>query len=169
MNSRKALAFSSLLGTFLAIALFGILIAGCGSSEVGATTPTSKPTAAAMQKCGTIGVMRTRAVENIPGSVKANVAGNCFWQAFQQCQTASLVVNFGGVDTVTTHTFTLQKKDANCTISDAVKNRIIPRPAKNVGIYTCSGLVSAPDELRFNGCGTLGNIVVPTSQVGNSQ
>ena len=91
------------------------------------------------------------------------MAGSCFWQAFQQCRPASLTVNFGGVDTVTTHTFTLQKNNTSCTISDAVKNRIIPRPAKDTGTYTCSGLVNAANELRFNGCGTLGNIVVPTS------
>ena len=169
MNSHQPLAFSSLLGTLLAIALFGILITGCGTSTVGATQPTPVQTTATVQKCGTIGVMRTRANANTPGNIKANAAGNCFWQAFQQCQAASLTVNFGGVDTITTHTFTLQKKNTSCTITDVVKNRVIPRPARNTGTYTCSGLVNASNELRFNDCGTLGNIVVPTSQVGNSQ
>lgn len=169
MNSRKPLAFSSLLGTLLAIAVFGILITGCGTSTVGAAPSTPAPTVATVQKCGTIGVMRTRAIANTPGNVNANVAGSCFWQAFQQCKAASLTVNFGSVDTVTTHTFTLQKKNTSCTISDAVKNRVIPRPAKNTGMYTCSGLVNASNELRFNGCGTLGNIVVPTSQVAYPQ
>ncbi|HEY5005803.1 MAG TPA: hypothetical protein VII61_21765 [Ktedonobacteraceae bacterium] len=167
MKSRKTLAFSSLLGTLLAIAIFGILMTGCGTSTVGATSST--PTVAPIQKCGNIGVMRTMVTTNTPGNIQANVAGNCFWQAFQQCHAASLTVNFGGVDTVTTHTFTLQKNNTNCTISDAVKNRIIPHPAKDTGTYTCSGLVNAANELRFNDCGTLGNIVVPTSQVGNSQ
>ncbi len=167
MNSRRPLVFSSLLGTFLSIALFGILITGCGTTTVGASQPTS--TVETVQKCGTIGVMRTRATTNTPGNVQANAAGSCFWQAFQQCKRASLTVNFGGVDTVTTHTFTLQKKNTSCTISDAVKNRVIPRPARNTGTYTCSGLVNASNELRFNGCGTLGNIVVPTSQVANPQ
>ena len=167
MKSRKTLAFSSLLGTLLAIAIFGILIAGCGTSTVGASQPT--PTVATVQKCGSIGVMRTRVTTNTPGNAQASVAGSCFWQAFQQCHPASLTVNFGGVDTVTTHTFTLQKSNTSCTISDAVKNRVIPRPAKDTGTYTCSGLVNATNELRFNGCGTLGNIVVPTNQVGNPQ
>src|SRR5450432_4082078 len=150
MNSRKALAFPSLLGTFLSLALFAILLAGCGSSTVGSTPTTTNPTTASVQKCGSIGVMRTQPVPIIPAStiktsaptVAPSVAGNCFWQAFQQCQAASLVVNFGSVDTVTTHTFTLQKQNTNCKISDAVQNRIIPRPAKNVGNYTCTGLVS---------------------------
>ena len=159
MKSRKALAFPSLLGTLLAIALFSILVVGCGSSALGAAPSPPKPTSVTVQNCGAIGVMRTRPV----GAVKANVAGNCFWQAFQQCRAASLTVNFSGIDTVTTHTFTLQKKNTNCTISDAMQNRIVPRPAKNIGTYTCSGLVNEPNELRFNGCGTLGNIVVPTS------
>jgi hypothetical protein len=167
MNSRKALAFPSLLGALLSIALFGILIAGCGSSAVGAIPSTPKTTPAPLQKCGAIGVMRTRLSGNTPGNVNANAAGSCFWQAFQQCRAASLIVNFGGIDTITTHTFTLQKTNTNCTISDAVQNRIVPRPAKNTGTYTCSGLVNTPTELRFNGCGKLGNIVVPTSQTGN--
>ncbi len=166
MNSHKALAFPSLLGILLSIALFGILIAGCGSSAVGATPSTPSPTTTPLQKCGAIGVMRTIA-NTTPGKVNANTAGSCFWQAFQKCRPASLVVSFGGVDTVTTHTFTLQKKNTNCTISDAVQSRIVPRPARNTGTYTCTGLVNASTELRFNGCGKLGNIVVPTSQIGN--
>jgi hypothetical protein len=169
MNTRKALAFPSLLGTLLSIALFGILMAGCGSSSVGATSPTPTSTPASLQKCGAISVLRTTSNGNTPSTVNANVAGNCFWQAFQQCRAASLTVNFGGVDTMTTHTFTLQKQSTNCTISDAVQNRIIPHPARNTGTYTCSGLVNATGELRFNGCGKLGNIVVPTSQVANPQ
>jgi len=178
MNSRKALAFPSLLGTLLSLALFGILLVGCGSSTVGSTPPTTNPTSVAVQKCGAIGVMRNQPVLIAPASaiktsasstVKPSVAGNCFMQAFQQCQAASLVVNFGSVDTVTTHTFTLQKQNAGCTISDAVQSRVIPRPAKNIGTYTCTGLVSAANELHFNGCGKLGNIVVPTSSVANPQ
>ncbi|MBA2392437.1 MAG: hypothetical protein H0V70_06790 [Ktedonobacteraceae bacterium] len=167
MKSRTTLAFSSLLGTLLAIAIFGILITGCGTSAVGATPAT--PTVAPVQKCGSIGVMRAQSTTGTSGSAQSNVAGSCFWQAFQQCRSASLTVNFGSVDTVTTHTFTLKKNSANCTISDAVKNRIIPRPAKDTGTYTCSGLVNSTNELRFNGCGSLGNIVVPTNPVGNPQ
>ena len=167
MKSRNTLAFSSLLGTLLAIAIFGILITGCGTSTAGAAPAT--PTVASVQKCGSIGVMRTRATTDTPGNAQASVAGSCFWQAFQQCRAASLTVNFGSIDTVTTHTFTLKKSSVNCTISDAVKNQIIPRPAKNTGTYTCNGLVNGTNELRFNGCGTLGNIVVPTSPTGNPQ
>jgi hypothetical protein len=167
MKSRKTLAFSSLLGKLLASAIFGILMTGCGTSAVGATAPT--PTVAPVQKCGSIGVMRSSVTTNTPGNTPANVAGNCFWQAFQQCHAASLTVNFGGVDTVTTHTFALQKKNTSCTISDAVKNRVIPHPAKATGTYTCSSLVNSASELRFNGCGRLGNIVVPISTIGNPQ
>jgi hypothetical protein len=172
MHSRKTLAFPSLLGTLLSLALFGILLVGCGSSTGGTLPPTITPTSVAVQKCGAIGVMRSQPVIASvakTGEVKPSVAGNCFMQAFQQCQAASLVVNFGSVDTVTTHTFTLQKQNAGCTISDAVQSRIIPRPAKNIGTYTCTGLVSATNELHFNGCGKLGNIVVPTSSVANPQ
>jgi hypothetical protein len=167
MKSRKTLAFSSLLGTLLAIAIFGILITGCGTSTVGATSP--GPTVVPVQKCGSIGVMRSTRTTTATGIVPADLVGSCFWQAFQQCRAASLIVNFGSVDTITTHTFTLQKHNTNCTISDAVQNRVIPRPAKDTGTYTCSGLVNGANELRFNGCGTLGNIVVPTSSVGNPQ
>jgi hypothetical protein len=168
MNSRKPLAFSWLLGILLSIAVSGILITGCGTSTVGEAQPA--PTVATVQKkCGAISVTLTRAIANTPANINANVAGNCFWQAFQQCHAASLTVNFGGVDTVTTHNFTLQKNNTSCTISDAVKSRVLPRPAKDTGTYICTGLVNVSNELRFNGCGTLGNIVVPTSQVANPQ
>jgi hypothetical protein len=169
MNSREAPVFPALVGALLSIALFAILVAGCGSSPIGVASSVPKPTPVPVQKCGVIGVMRTTSDANTPGNVNANVASNCFWQAFQQCHAASLIVNFGSVDTITTHTFTLQKKNTSCTISDAVQNRILPLPARNTGTYTCSGLVNTPGELRFNGCGKSGTIVVPTSQIGNPQ
>jgi hypothetical protein len=161
MSPHKSLSFLTILGTFVLLLLFAIAASGCGASA-GAVAPSPTPAAPAAQKCGTIGVRPGgNGTTNPPGGTKADVAGNCFWQAFQQCRAASLVVNFGGIDTITTHTFTLQKKNAACAISDAVQHRVIPQPARDGGIFTCSGLVNAANELHFSGCGTNGDIVVP--------
>ncbi len=166
MNSHKTLPFATILGTFILILLFALAATGCGTGggATGSATPTSSssttPTTTAAQKCGTIGV-RPGGSDTVSGGTKADVAGNCFWQAFQQCHAASLTVNFSGVDTITTHTFTVQKKDTSCAISDAVQHRIVPQPAKNAGTFTCSGLVNTANELHFTGCGTSGDIIVP--------
>ena len=61
MKSHKTLAFSSLLGTLLAIAIFGILIDRLRHKCSGGNTIYTSPTAAPLQKCGSIGVMRTMA------------------------------------------------------------------------------------------------------------
>ncbi len=157
MRSHKSLPFSIMLGTLLLL----FVCAACGTSA-GATSPTPTSASTTVQKCGTIGVKPGGSgTINLTGSSSASVAGNCFWQAYQQCRAASLTVNFGGIDTIATHTFNVQKKNTGCTISDAVQHRVIPQPAKNGGTFTCSGLVNASNELRFSGCGTNGDIVVP--------
>jgi hypothetical protein len=162
MNSHKTLPLATMLGTLVLVLLLALAATGCGTSA-GATapTPSSPSTTATAQKCGTISVAPRGVAINLPGATKADVAGNCFWQNFQECRVASLIVSFGGVDTITTHTFTVQKKNTGCAISDVVQHRVVPRPAQNVGTFTCSGLVNIASELHFRGCGTSGDIVVP--------
>jgi len=158
--AHTSLPFALLLKIVLLVAVVAFIATACGSS-VGAAPQT--PTPAPLQKCGSINVMPSRiaSAQNAAVNAGTGVAGNCFWQAFQQCKSASLTVSFGSVDTVTIHTFNVQKKDAGCTISDAVQHRVIPRPAGTIATYTCSGLAKVANELHFNSCGISGNVTVP--------
>ncbi len=154
MSSHKSLPLSILLSTLLLL----FVSVSCGTSA-GAAAPSSRPPATTVQKCGTIGV-RPGGNGTVNPAGDANSVGNCFWRAYQRCRAASLVVSFGGIDTITTHTFSVQQRYPNCTIADAVQFRVVPQPARNNGTFTCRGLVKTPGELRFSGCGMNGDIVV---------
>ncbi len=148
---------SLLLAIVMGLLLFATL--ACGTSA-GAAAPIVKPPANTIQKCGVIGVRPDgKAIFNPAG--EARDAGNCFWRAYQRCHAASLVVSFGGIDTITTHTFGVRQGSASCAIVDAVRHRVIPQPARNGGTFLCSALTRTATELRFSGCGMDGDIVVP--------
>src|SRR5690242_20447138 len=76
-----------------------------GTNTVVATTP-GLPRAGTgkLQSCGTINI------REMPQGNTSNtqVAGNCFWRAYQKCQSALLVANFTGIDTITKRTFTVE-------------------------------------------------------------
>jgi hypothetical protein len=144
------------LAIVLSLLLFATL--ACGTSA-GAASPTAKPPSTNVQKCGMIGVRPGgKATVNPAGAARS--AGNCFWRAYQQCRAASLVVSFGGVDTITTHTFGVRRSNTACAIADAVQYRVIPQPARNGGTFLCRSLARTANELRFSGCGMNGDIVV---------
>ena len=143
------------LGLFVLVISVGLSACGSNSTGSGGSTPTA---AAQAQKCGTI---QTQPNGNLPNTSSAQQATNCFWQSFQQCHMASLIYTATGVDTVTTHTFTIQNNGGHCSIVDMVKHQVIPSPpiAKT---YTCSGVTQKADGLHFAACGSDGDIVVPT-------
>ena len=143
------------LGLFVLVIGVGLSACGSNSTGSGGSTPTAAPQA---QKCGTI---QTQPNGNLPNTSSAQQATNCFWQSFQQCHVASLIYTATGVDTVTTHTFTIQNNGGHCSVVDMVKHQVIPSPpiAKT---YTCSGVTQKADGLHFAACGSDGNIVVPT-------
>ena len=143
------------LGLFVLVIGVGLSACGSNSTGSGGSPPTAAPQA---QKCGTI---QTQPNGNLPNTSSAQQATNCFWQSFQQCHVASLIYTATGVDTVTTHTFTIQNNGGHCSVVDMVKHQVIPSPpiAKT---YTCSGVTQKADGLHFAACGSDGNIVVPT-------
>ncbi len=86
------------LGLICLIALF----AGCGTYTPGQggqahSTPTSIPASPQQaQNCGTVNtVLNGQPVDRN----QARLAGNCFWQAFQRCQAATLLLKEHSLDT----------------------------------------------------------------------
>ncbi len=154
---------SSLLGLVLFIPLIVFALVGCGAnhgSTVGSSAPSSSVPSPVALKCGTV-AFSPRGTTTDAGL--AGKAGDCFWQAYQQCSPVSFVLSVSGIDTVTTHTFTLEKKNNQCVVTEAVQHRIIPRPASAPQVYTCTNVNNVAGVLHFVGCGADGTMVVPTT------
>jgi hypothetical protein len=92
---------------------------------------------------------------------KAKSSENCFWQAFQHCQPATLIFVEHSLDTESDHTFTIKSNNGTCSVSDTVKNYIVPNHLTSTKTYTCGNLLSQADGLHFVACGASGNIHIP--------
>jgi predicted small lipoprotein YifL len=79
-------------GILAALMLLCASLAGCGSyfpSQEGQSQATPSPTQSEhAQNCGKVDVTPNGKPSDIN---QARLAGNCFWQAFQNCQAASLL------------------------------------------------------------------------------
>lgn len=146
-----------------------VILAACsfggGSGQGGSTTPTPAPTPSptpiAAQQCGKVNI-GPRGTPTDPPTAQA--ATNCLWQAYQQCQPATMTFNVASLDTGVVHIFTLQKKGSSCTITDEVQRYIAPNPPKTIATYTCAGVTKTTAGLVFSSCGqdgVNGTIVVP--------
>ena len=110
------------------------------------------------QNCGTVNT----ALNGQPvDRNQARLAGNCFWQAFQHCQAATLLLREHSLDTGADHTFTIKSNNGKCSIVDTVKHYIVPNNQITTTTYSCSGLVMQADGLHFIACGNLGSIHLP--------
>jgi hypothetical protein len=138
-------------------------LAGCGSylpGQGGQTQVTPSPTQSEhTQNCGEVETtLNGKALD----ANKAKTASNCFWQAFHNCQVASLLLKEHSLDTGADHVFTIKNSSGKCSIIDTVTHYIVPNNLKTTRSYTCSSLVMQADGLHFIACGSLGNIVIPT-------
>ncbi len=145
----------------LLIALFSV---GCSSlpaaGSVNAPTPPATlqaaPTVAALD-CGTIRMLGP----NPPTGTTARQSEDCFWNAYQQKQSARLVVNVMGVDAVETHTFALDPRGNGVTITDTVERTFVPDRQIPPQTYTCTTLQRSQGGLAFLTCGDEGDFTVP--------
>lgn len=98
---------------------------------------------------------------NAPQDKSAQLAEDCFWQAFQECRAATLTVTMAGVDAGTINGFKLEKDAGGCRIVDSVTRYVIPRPTPVPQSSNCADLVRQDGGLLFKGCGDQGDILVP--------
>ncbi len=161
MNTKNMRFLAQHLSLSLLIVLLGCALAACGfnSSTTGSGSATS-PTHAQPKNCGTI---KQAVGKTVGTSTTVQQTGDCFWQAFQQCQLASMTFAVSGVDTLTTHTFVTKKTATSCVVTDTIKHQIVPRPSKNTTTITCTGVTKEQNALRFTSCGTQGDLVVSLS------
>lgn len=168
----------------LGLTMFLLLLAACGTNAVtstgaggpgttatasvggstatapaGATnTPTNQSSA---QKCGTVHASRLMVVP--ADQNRAQGIEDCFWNAYQQCHSATMGYSVAGLDTATIHNFSLNSQNGKCVITDTLQTIVEPRSPQTAGNYTCGGLTRKIDGLHFLACGKEGNVVVPTA------
>lgn len=120
------------------------------------------PAVAQGRNCGSFTTNGQRTFGAGQHSTAAQIA-DCFWQAYQQCQTASMHVTFMGVDAGTQHVFTLQKQQNGCQVVDTSQFYNVnfggshSKPETNV----CASLTRTQSALHFSQCGQNGDVVVP--------
>jgi hypothetical protein len=137
------------------LALMGL--AACAPSQNGGSP--GKP-----QACGTVQV---RGNGQVVDTTKAQQAENCFWQAYQQCQAATIIVTTMGVDSGINRTFTVIPKDGGCKVSDAEQSYVVPNHTGPLNTYTCASVQQLSNGLLFHSCGVDGDVQVPP-QPGNA-
>lgn len=98
---------------------------------------------------------------NPPRDQSAQVAEDCFFQAFQACSPATLTVTMMGVDAGTINNFAIEKNGAQCRVVDNVVRYVVPRPTPAPVQATCQGLARQNGGLLFKACGEEGDILVP--------
>ena len=145
----------------MTLALLMLLLYACGSNAGGqgrATTPTNTPSLQEL-KCGTVHTLHSQIA---PADLNtARHAEDCFWQAFQQCQPATLTYTKNEVDAGSVNTFTLKSIGGKCTVSDGVQHFIVPRSPGKTTTYPCSDVKLQSDGLYVFSCGEIGTIIVP--------
>ena len=154
-------------GIVATLILLCALLAACGSNLPGQggqlqATPTANsaltPSPTKAQNCGEVDTtLNGKALD----ARSARLADNCFWQAFQNCHAASLLLKVHSLDTGANHIFKMNGAKGTCSIMDTVKHYIVPNNLNTTRSYTCSGLVMQADGLHFIDCGSLGTIIVP--------
>ncbi|MGZ3645982.1 MAG: hypothetical protein ACXVCM_19265 [Ktedonobacteraceae bacterium] len=159
-NSRGNKAF--VIYSAMIMALFTLVLAACGSNVGGqgqATTPTTVPSSQ-VQKCGTVHTLHSQIVSVDENTVKQTE--NCFWQAFQQCQPATLTYANNELDTGTVNTFILKNTGGKCAVSVGVQQFVAPHPPGKSTIYACSSVKLQSDGLYIFSCGDAGTVFIPS-------
>jgi hypothetical protein len=142
------------------IALVAVLVVGGVAYEIAVTTGFSlTPYPRIVGKnCG-------QAFSGYGGttSVDPDQAEQCFWNAYATCQTATIVFELHGVDTGETHAITVQRRDTNCTLTDAVQgfSDNFGGSRSRVTTYRCLSLQQQHGGLLLSGCVGERDLYVP--------
>lgn len=160
VSSLTTIASYSVKKLFIAgvfIALISAALVGCASqsnSNNSGSGHTGSP-----QNCGKL---QTDPRGSLANTTANTTAVNCFWQAYQHCQPASITYTASGMDAGAIRTFTVENSASGCVVKDAMQHYIAPQPASPATVYTCSSVVHNSAGLSFT-CGNDGVITIALS------
>jgi hypothetical protein len=146
-------------GAVMIFLLSGFFLVACGSSTTTGGQSTSTPSAQTVN-CGQVNSSGLGLAPSAKAA--AQKAENCFYQAFQQCQSATLKFTSFGVDAGTIHNFAVKNVNGSCAITDGVQHYIAPNPPSAAITYTCATMQMQTDGLHIQACGDAGSIVIPS-------
>lgn len=144
--------------------LLGFFLAACGSNTTAGSNgqPTPTPTRPVQTvNCGSV----QSHLNGISPSDKpaAQKAVNCFYQAYQKCQPATLMFSTFGIDAGAINHFAVKNANGSCSISDGWQHFIAPNPPAGTITYSCASMNMQADGLHILSCGDVGSIVIPLS------
>ncbi len=159
--SIRNIRFFHLIGGLVLFVILGSILAACNSpfSSVPPTPTPVPPSNAPVQDCGKIALAPNGTVLKLGSGQQIS---QCFLTAYQHCQSATLTFAQSGVDTITTHIFTIKQAAGQCAIVDVSQHTVIPQPPKTLNTYICTGVTQQQNALKFTACGSDGDITVPT-------
>ena len=193
MRSHRIFYSSTIWKLCLPCALCCMIIAACGTTSTtgqrgqattstthGTPTVGSTPTAGSTSKahntpppssspttCGTITISQGTTGGMSPQSMQQSdpqQVSQCFWNAFQQCQPATLRFVVTGTTTETTRTFTIEQGTQSCSVSDTVQTGTSAEPDTATNVYSCANVVNSTTEMLISSCGADGNITIPITR-----
>lgn len=151
-----------IVGAMLSSLLLMILLAACGATTGSQSGSTPTPAAPAQtQNCGTL----HNRLNGLPPADKviAPQVEQCFYQAYKQCQPATLTYDVNGVDAGTINNFSVKNVNGTCTLTDGFQHYIAPRPASVPVLYTCASMSMQADGLHIYSCGQANTVLIPSS------
>lgn len=151
-----------IVGAMLSSVLLMILLVGCGTTTSGQPGSTPTPTTPAQaQKCGTLH-NRLNGLAPADKAIAPQVE-QCFYQAYKQCHSATLIYDINGLDAGTIHNFSVKSANGTCTITDGFQHYIAPRPPSAPMLYTCASMDMQADGLHIYSCGQANTVLIPLS------
>lgn len=143
----------------ISILLLLMLVVGGGLVVIHAQTPSVKA-----PSCGTL-TLHNGGQNPYVLSQNARSIEQCFVLAYRSCQEKALDVTWMGVDTGTTSTFTIEKQDKSCQISQSSQNYGLVHTNSQSEVGICQGLTQSTDSLILKRCGSGGDILIPRSEL----
>ncbi|MEO6891113.1 MAG: hypothetical protein ABI456_16750 [Ktedonobacteraceae bacterium] len=143
----------------LLLMLVGVAFAACGSTITGSGGQPTPTVIAKTQQCGKIHTLGPNG--NAGPQQTLQTAEQCFLQAFQHCQPATLTYSQSGVDAGVIHTFKITNNNGTCAVTDTAQHFVAPRPPTTATTYTCTDVKQVGGETIVSACGQEGSVKLP--------
>lgn len=101
------------------------------------------------QQCGNI--TRAEYAPRVPVRPASVQVMQCFWDAYQSCQAATMGVSFMGTDVGEGYTITIEKSGQQCLIYTDIETDNNGKTSDD--IFLCNSMTHQANELHISGCG----------------
>lgn len=146
---------------------FGVVCVGCAWAVGLIPPPQTYHLKIIGQNCGTVYLGGSQTYD-------ADNGEQCLWDAYISCRTATLEAVAQGIDAGWDGGITIQRQGKNCAVSIVViasgGGKLFAQTAETLSTYQCARLQKQQAGLVVNGCGSMGDVVLPprpANQIGH--